>query len=1034
MNRKRPSPASRVALLYAATALAWIVGSDYVLEQVTGAPHEITIVSVVKGLGFVLVTGLLLFWYLRRLWGKELAARAATEETARELRELLTEREKGQAALRQSEERFRRLAETISEVFWMTSLDLSRIQYISPAYERVWGRTCESLYEDPKSWAEAIHPEDRAAVWAAFANDRENEKTAEYRIVRPDGTVRWVLDRAFPWRNDAGELAGIVGIAKDVTERKLAEQAVRESEEKLRALYQSMNEGLALHELIQDASGRPVDYRILDVNPAFESMVGVSREAVVGGLGSVVYGTQQPPGLEVYAQVGASGQPTTFETYFAPKDKHFSVSVFSPGKGQFATVFTDITKRKEAERQICLLNQVYSLLSHINEAIVRASDQATLFQEACRIATEQGQFRMAWIGVLDEASSEVRPVAWAGYEEGYLKAIAVSSEGGGPTATAIREQRVVLCSDIAADPQMAPWREAALARGYRSSLALPLKLGAKVIGAFSVYAEAPNFFNAIMTESLIEVAADLSFALELFERNRQRELEQQQVRLQHSALEAAANAILITGRNGKIQWVNEAFTRLTGHTREEIIGQTPRLFRSGVHNNDFYQQIWQTVLGGAVWQGELTNRRKDGSLYEEEMTITPVRSGDGQVSHFIAIKQDVTERRKLEQQFLRAQRMQSIGLLAGGVAHDLNNVLAPVLMALPLLRTNPTPEQRDHILDTLEKSVQRGANIVQQVLTFARGVEVQRTAVQLRHLIREVAKIAEETFPRDIDVRSSVSSELWPLMGDPTQIHQVLLNLAVNARDAMPGGGQLTLAARNVELRAPLHYMDFEIPPGRYVSVSVADTGTGIEPKVLERMFEPFFTTKPAGKGTGLGLSTVLGIVKSHGGLVEVQTKMGAGATFTVYLPATSTAAPVNLPARSRLPQGRGETILVVDDEAGILQVTRSMLLGNGYKVVTAREGMQALARYTEHRHGISAVVTDIMMPFMDGLALTTELRQMNGSLPVVVTTGLTNPPGEADRADQLRALGVSHILRKPFAAEELLKALREVLDGSHSR
>ncbi len=1142
MNRQRPSPATRVVMLYAVTALGWIVGSDYLLEQVTGAPHEITVLSVLKGLGFVLVTSLMLFGVLRRLLAKEWEARAAVEATARELRDLqtiaehggeifyrhdlerrftyvspqyqsllgygpgdlslqwtevltdnainqvayerteqaiktgkrqppylvevrrkdgavllmevdesplngsdgkvtaivgaardVTEREKGQEALRQSEARFRRLAETISEVFWMANLDLTRMHYVSPAYEQVWGRSCGSLYENPKSWTEAIHPEDRAGAWPALRGEPGRELMAEYRIVRPDGAIRWVLDRAFPWRNDAGQVVGMVGIAKDVTERKLAEEAVRESEEKLRALYHSMNEGLALHELSYNASGLPVDYRILDVNPAFESIFGLAREGVVGQLASAVYGTPEPPDLEVYAQVAASRQATTFETYFAPQDKHFAVSVFSPRTGQFATVFTDITKRKEAERQICLLNQVYALLSHINEAIVRVSDRETLFGEACRIVTEHGQFRMAWIGVVDEATREVQPVAWAGHEEGYLGSDSVSgevvSQGAGPAGTAVREGRVVGCADITADPQRAPWREAALARGYRSSIALPLKLGERVVAVLSVYAEEPNFFSAIVTESLIEVAADLSFALELFDRNRQRELEQQQLRLQHSALEAAANAILITDRQGTIQWVNEAFTRLTGHARVEAIGKTPRLLKSGVHTSEFYRKIWQTVLGGAVWQGELTNRRKDGTVYEEEMTITPVRSEDGEVSHFISIKQDVTERRKLEQQFLRAQRMQSIGLLAGGVAHDLNNVLAPVLMALPLLRTDLLPEQRNHILDMLEKSVQRGANIVQQVLTFARGVEVQRTAVQLRHLVREVAKIAEETFPRDIDVRSSVPAELWPLVGDPTQIHQVLLNLAVNARDAMPQGGQLDIAARNVELSATVQYMDFEIPAGRYVSVNVTDTGTGIEASVLERMFEPFYTTKPAGKGTGLGLSTVLGIVKSHGGLVEVQTKIGAGSTFTVFLPAASTAAPVSVPKRPVLPQGRGETILVVDDEAGILQVTRSILLGNGYKVITAREGMQALARFTEHRHGVNAVVTDIMMPFMDGLALATELRQMNGSLPVIVTTGLTNPPGEADRADQLRALGVSHILRKPFPAEELLRALREVLD-----
>jgi PAS domain S-box-containing protein len=557
-----------------------------------------------------------------------------------------------------------------------------------------------------------------------------------------------------------------------------------------------------------------------------------------------------------------------------------------------------------------------------------------------------------------------------------------------------------------------------------------LKVDGHIVGVFCVYASETNYFSTIITESLIEVAADLSFALELFERNRQRESEQQQLRLQHSALEAAANAIVITNRDGTIEWVNAAFTAFTGYSRAEAIGCNPRVLKSGLHEPAFYRRMWQTVLAGDVWQGTLTNKRKDGSLYDEEMTITPVRSEAGKISHFVAIKQDISERKKLEQQFLRAQRMQSIGLLAGGVAHDLNNVLAPVLMALPLLRNQLEPDQREHILQTLEKSVQRGANIVQQVLTYARGVEVQRALVQLRHLIREVAKIAEETFPRDIQIRCNAPVSLWPFQGDPTQIHQVLLNLAVNARDAMPQGGELIFTARNVELRERLQYLDFEIPPGRYVCVSVADTGTGITTDVLERMFEPFFTTKPTGKGTGLGLSTVLGIVKSHGGLVEAETVVGAGSKFSVFLPAVpAEVAAAVADRRPELPQGRGETVLLVDDEAGILHVTKSTLVANGYRVITARNGTQALDRLAEQGAAIKAVVTDIMMPTMDGLAMTRVLRRINPALPVIATTGMMNPPGEEDRTGHLRELGVSHFLHKPFQAEELLGALRMALD-----
>jgi two-component system, cell cycle sensor histidine kinase and response regulator CckA len=589
---------------------------------------------------------------------------------------------------------------------------------------------------------------------------------------------------------------------------------------------------------------------------------------------------------------------------------------------------------------------------------------------------------------------------------------------------------VVVCPDIAADPLMAVWREAALARGYRSLIGLPLRLGGKVIGVLTVYSSEPGYFTALLIESLIEVAADMSFALELFERNRQREQEQQQLRLQHSALEAAASAILITDRNGTIEWVNGAFTRLTGFSREEAIGANPRMLKSGAHDDGFFRKLWQTIQAGAVWQGNLTNKRKDGTLYQEEMTITPVRSETGAIQHFIAMKQDITERLKLEQQFLRAQRMQSIGLLAGGVAHDLNNVLAPVMMALPLLREDNTPGDRKHLVDTLEQSVRRGANIIQQVLTFARGVEVQRVLVQLRHLIREVAKIAEETFPRDILLSVNLPSNLWMLEGDPTQIHQVLLNLAVNARDAMPNGGELSLTARNVELAQPLQFQGFEIPAGRYVNLNVTDTGSGIPRENLERIFEPFFTTKPVGKGTGLGLSTVLGIVKSHGGLVRVESEPGAGSIFSIYLPAAASAAAAAQVAAefASLPQGRGETILVVDDEASILRVAKALLDANGYRTLIARDGGEAVARLAEEGGVVRAVITDIMMPTMDGLALARTVRAAAPRLPIIVATGLLTAPGDGDRAAQFRDLGVRHFLQKPYRTEELLSTLHEVL------
>ena len=1008
MQTRSQSLAVRVALGYAVGASLWIFLSDLALGLYSGARMSLVLAGMSKGLLFVAITTGLLFLILRRLLKAEVDAHARAEQAAEKLSE---------AQL---------ISEHSGEILYKHDVH-HRITYVSSKFQVICGYSPAEIQGE---WTRLVteNPINKEALEHTERAIRTGEKQPPYllEIRKKDGSPVLFEIYESPVKDLSGKVVAIAGAARDVTAREVAQRTLKD-------LYQTMNEGLALHELVFDGAGKPVDYRVIEVNPAFERITGFSREAVLGKLASAVYGLADAPFLEIYSHVAQTGQATSFETEFAPMRKHLTISAFSPRSGQFATVFSDITKRREAEEQIVLLNRVYALVSHISEAIVRISDRETLFREACRITVDQGHFQMGWIGLFDAVNSAVSPAASAGMDNGYLDRAAqiakTNGAGFGPVLEAAREGKVVITQDISESPEMAPWRDLCREREFRSAVSLPLKTGGNVVAVFTVYSAEPAFFTAMITESLIEVTSDLSFALDLFERNREREREQQQLRLQHSALDAAANSIVITDRDGRIEWVNEAFTRLTGYQREEALGRKPDLLKSGLHDESFYRRMWQTIQAGKVWQGSLRNKRKDGTIYFEEMTITPVRSQEGEISHFIAIKQDITERRKLEQQFLRAQRMQSIGLLAGGVAHDLNNVLAPVIMAVPLLRGNLEADQREQILDTLERSVQRGANIVQQVLTFARGIEVQRTLVQLRHLVREIAKVAAETFPRDITIKTTVPSDLWLFQGDPTQIHQVLLNLAVNARDAMPNGGQLSFTARNLELKEPLEFMDFELVPGSYVSVSVSDTGMGITPDILDRIFEPFFTTKPVGKGTGLGLSTVLGIVKSHDGLVEVKTRPGHGSTFTVYLPAApQDVVPVELAPRQEIPRGNGETVMIVDDEVGILQLTQSTLEAHGYKVVAARDGVQGLARFAENADTVGVVLTDIMMPQMDGVGLVRALRKVNPDVPIIASTGLLNAHGDGDRAATLRDLGVQQFLYKPFQNEELLRALHLAL------
>jgi len=388
------------------------------------------------------------------------------------------------------------------------------------------------------------------------------------------------------------------------------------------------------------------------------------------------------------------------------------------------------------------------------------------------------------------------------------------------------------------------------------------------------------------------------------------------------------------------------------------------------------------------------------------------------------------ELKEAEARLLRAQRLESIGALASGIAHDLNNILAPIMMSAPMLRWGLKPEEMEKTVVSIETSAQRGADLVKQLLLFGRGVEGNRTVLQPKHLTRDIARMVRETFPKAITFESRTVADLWTLTGDATQIHQVLLNLCVNARDAMPAGGKLSLSAENIQLDAHYASMIAEARPGPHVLFRVTDTGEGIPPAIIEKIFDPFFTTKEQGKGTGLGLSTVLGIVKSHGGCLDVRSEVGKGTTFSVYFPATpnSSAPLAETPAAMAIGKGDGEMVLVVDDEPEILKITEQNLERHGYRAVLAHDGVDALVLFTQRRDEIHVVLTDLEMPLMDGVSLVRAIRKLDPNVQVIASSGIGTAQGLEEKMAQLNDLGVQTLLTKPYGAETLLHALHQAL------
>jgi PAS domain S-box-containing protein len=788
----------------------------------------------------------------------------------------------------------------------------------------------------------------------------------EMQVITAKGRQIWIRAIGEAVRDDSGAIFRVQGAYQDISERKQAAEEIRRVAECLTTTFESITESFFTLDH---------DWRFTYVNRQAESVFQKPRTALLGNIVWEVFPQIVDTIIDREFRRAIAGNAAIEFEVLSPTFKIWLDVRAYPSAQGLAVYFRDVSAQRKAHESLIVSEERYRLLA-------RATNEAIWDFDA----------------IIDR-------VTW---NEGFEKLFGYARTDGEMTMAAWRER--IHPGDLA---RVIEKMETAIAHG-NDNWSDEFRFRRKDGGHSYVLNRCHIIRNAGgQTARIIGGMTDLTT----------RKKAEGLIAEQAALLDKARDAISVRDLTHNVSYWNKSAERIYGWAAAEIIGQSVRdlLFKDATA----FDQAVQEAIARGEWIGELSPTSKDGRKLLIDGRLTLVRDSAGNPLSILSICTDITERRKLEQQYLRAQRLESIGTLAGGIAHDLNNVLAPIMLSITLLSKGEKDEKRLGMLAIIDASAKRGADMVRHVLSFARGVEGQRLPIQIPNLLREIEKIINDTFLKNIQVITTFAHDVWMVSGDSTQLHQVLLNLCVNARDAMPEGGVLTLTVENATLDDHFAALHIDAKPGPYVVIGVEDTGTGISPELIEKIFEPFFTTKEIGKGTGLGLSISLAVVKSHNGFMGVYSEPGKGTAFKLYLPAMPASTPESVvPMEPTLPPGHGELIMVVDDEYSVRQITRQTLEAFGYRVVLASDGSEALAIFALQQNDISLVITDMMMPIMDGNATIRVLTKIRPGVRIIAASGLN----ENHVIAKAMSNGVKHFVAKPYTAETLLTKIREAL------
>ncbi len=1005
----------------------------------------------------------------------------------------ITERKKSEEALKEKNREI--------EVFFASNLDLLCIadtrgyfRRLNPEWEKTLGYPLSEL--EGKRFLDLVHPDDLPATLDAVARLDGQQEVLDFvnRYRAADGSYRWIEWKSYP----SGDQ--IFAAARDITGRIRAEEALRESERRYRHLFEYMTTGFALCEIITDEEGKPEDFRYLEINPAYEKLTGERAENIVGRTIQEIYPGIRKELIERYGKVALTGEPVSFEEYRAELKKYYDMLAYSPQKGQFAVIFSDITSRKKTEAELILSEeQIRNILRVqpvgvglvVDRMLKEVNDQYCEIVGYSREEIQGRSTRFLFVSseeydAVGEMYSKLAEYGNAAIETRYrrkdnhiidvLLNIAPLDRRDllkGVTFTVLditerkrlEDELIRNEKKISSILRVAPVGIGLMVRrvfkevnprmcemvGYgreelmekNSRMIYPAQEEYDLAGLEKYRRIAEKGTGTVETRwlrkdgQIIDVLLcatpldpqDLDkgvtfTALDITERKRSED----RLRFLASTVEQASESVIIRDTEELIRYVNPAFEASSGYSAEEVVGHQMYFMEFNQENETLLEEVKETLVAGQVWSGRVQSLRKDGTAYMEDLSTTPIRDEQGKVVSYLTLKKDVTHELELEDQLRQSQKMEAVGLLAGGVAHDLNNMLTPILgYAEMLLFNEEVPEKARSDIQEIINAGGKARDLVGQLMAFGRKQTLQVEPLNLNEVIPSAGKLLRRTLRENIRIEMNLGHTVRSVRADRGQVEQVLMNLAVNAQDAMPKGGVLSIETQDVELDEEYAAHHSEVTPGKYLLMSVSDTGSGMDAQTRSRIFEPFFTTKEIGKGTGLGLATVYGIVKQHGGYIWVYSEPGHGSTFKIYLPAVDQDADEEIgPAVPKeIPSGT-ETILVAEDDPTVRELTCSMLSSLGYSVLSGSTVTECLGLAADLSTRIDCLLTDVIMPEMSGKELMTSLRRTRPSLKVIYMSGYAaNIISDHGALDD----GVSFI-QKPFTRQTLAVTVRRCLDG----